>query len=1327
MGIVMNNPSVTQQVQFDAICFRFEQAWRQDGPPSLESFLEGTADADRPLLLPQLLLVEFELLEAAGTSPKLNDYLDRFPEEHAIVQKAFDDHASALTADNSLDSIQPEGTSCHRQFAEEPGSQIGRYKLLERIGEGGMGVVYMAEQQRPVRRKVALKVIKPGMDTKQVVARFEAERQALAMMDHPNIARVLDAGSTDSGRPYFVMELVRGTTLTEYCNANKLDTNARLKLFKSVCKAVQHAHTKGIIHRDLKPSNVLVTLHDGVPVPKIIDFGVSKAMGQQLTEKTMFTAFAQMVGTPLYMSPEQAEMSGLDIDTRSDIYSLGVLLYELLTGVTPFDRQRLHTAAFDELRRIIREEEPDKPSTRVSSLGGSSATVSAQRSTDPAKLKQLLRGELDWIVMKTLEKDRNRRYETANALVAEVDRYLSGEPVNACPPSTTYRLGKLARKYKSQFAVAAGFAAMLVMSSIVAWYLYANARIARNDAVAAKDNVTVERDRAVAAEREAANNLQQATLERDRAESEKQRADRHSDELKERLYDYYLTKAVAAQRDGDLEGMQSLLADCLEDQRGWEWHRLNRLGLLTSQPLDREAQVLTSNPVKSQLAIGYLDGTVQLRDDTSGDVVWERPSGNRYVVDLAFSPSGTLLAVSHASQNLLALKGNPSPDGRGGIELWDSATGKLVWQQSLNPGYFGVIEFAPDGDRFVTFSGSNIASLAVEFRTAETGELIWSAPAPGLPVSMVFSPDGQHLYLSLWSSLYVNSSSTLACWNVENHEQLWSVKRSASSGVEITDKGTRLVTGGENHSVQIWEASTGDKVDELHAESGGRNTGSVSLHPDGSRLVSRCHGRLTIWDWKTKKELRSIGLFASGSLPFHTFCRDGRVASLDDLPGSIIQFFDPEPDKPQVLTLVGHEKVVRCLASTQNNELASVSGDGTLRSWNLRTGQETSVRTVAPSANTVAYSPDGRFIATGGSDGAKLWEADSRRLVQHWPEIGNVWWIDFDAGGERLAAGGGGKLLKLWDVADGTTLITQQTQGMIDGLEIDDDNNLLVVLGNSGSIELVNMTSGEAKELKAAPESAELKARCLCRLPGSSVVAAGMKESVELWDVKRGIQTGVLRTADTRSLLFDKDAKRLFTADRSGTVKVWNIESGAQLLDWNAHNASVYSMVLSPDGKTLVTASYDGLIKLWETERLTLEVMEERRVVGTATTKVNDLYHQSGALRDVMAALTNDESLSNNVRRFAMEIASARGDRPRGPLLEVAASADRSTAADVFRTVQQAADMLVGLVEAESGIDVDEPRVIKPSSEGGYWWFKADVLAAQFSSARIQRLVDAAD
>src|SRR5438105_14016141 len=380
------------------------------------------------------------------------------------------------------------GATIDQPATERPGTVLGPYKLLQELGEGGMGVVWMAEQTQPVQRKVALKVIKAGMDSRQVIARFEAERQALALMDHVNIARVFDAGATQAGRPYFVMELVHGVPITKYCDDNHLTPRQRLELFVPVCQAIQHAHQKGIIHRDVKPSNVMITLYDGKPVPKVIDFGVAKATEQRLTERTLFTQYGTMVGTLEYMSPEQAEMSALGVDTRSDIYSLGVLLYELLTGSTPLSHKRVREAAYGEVLRMIKEEEPPRPSTRLSDSGEALASISAQRHMEPTKLTKLVRGELDWIVMKTLEKDRNRRYETANDLAADVQHYLHDEPVQACPPSALYRFRKFARRHKGALGTAALVLAALVLVVVGASWGWLHATLATEEAEYARNN-----------------------------------------------------------------------------------------------------------------------------------------------------------------------------------------------------------------------------------------------------------------------------------------------------------------------------------------------------------------------------------------------------------------------------------------------------------------------------------------------------------------------------------------------------------------------------------------------------------------------------------------------------------------------------------------------------------------------------------------------------------------------------------------------------------------------------------------------------------------------
>jgi serine/threonine protein kinase len=396
---------------------------------------------------------EAYLAKTCGTNTKLRAEIDSLLSVYA-------DETGILKI--PLDLLKEPNST----ITETSGMLIDRYKLLEKIGEGGMAVVYMAEQQKPIHRKVALKIIKLGMDTKSVIARFEAERQALALMDHPNIAKVLDAGATETGRPYFVMELVKGVSITKYCDNNKISTQKRLDLFQQVCNAVQHAHQKGIIHRDIKPSNIMVTSHDGKPVPKIIDFGIAKAINQRLTEKTLFTRYAQIIGTPTYMSPEQAELNGLDVDTRSDIYSLGALLYELLTGTTPFSEEKLREVGYIAMQKIIREQEPVRPSTKLSKLTNMAYEVADHRGTTPELLGRMLRRDLDWIVVKALEKDRTRRYDTAHALAEDIRRYLKNEPITAGSPSLTYRIRKFCRRNRSHIAIAVVVLILLIVSAV---------------------------------------------------------------------------------------------------------------------------------------------------------------------------------------------------------------------------------------------------------------------------------------------------------------------------------------------------------------------------------------------------------------------------------------------------------------------------------------------------------------------------------------------------------------------------------------------------------------------------------------------------------------------------------------------------------------------------------------------------------------------------------------------------------------------------------------------------------------------------------------------
>src|SRR5262245_52398353 len=469
MNKPMNDPSDREGMIFNAA--------RRMLPDQRADYLEEACCGD-----PALRQRVEELLQAEGAA---GDFLHELLTETQAPGEAT---APPNRATPILASLSP---------SEKPGDTIDRYKLLEKLGEGGFGVVYVAEQKEPVKRRFALKIIKLGMDTRQVVTRFAAERQALAMMDHPNIAKVLDAGSTSTGRPFFVMELVRGIKLTDYCDQNKLSTKERLDLFVQVCRALQHAHQKGIIHRDIKPSNILVTLHDGVPVPKVIDFVIVKSTQGELTDQTVYTQYQQVIGTPAYMSPEQAEMSGLDIDTRSDIYALGVLLYELLTGQTPFDPKELIAAGLDQMRGMIREKEPVRPSTRLSTMAEADLTAAAtRRQADAPKLVHLIRGDLDWIVMKCLEKDRTRRYETANALTMDIQRHLQNETVVARPPSAAYKFQKAWRRNKLAFGAVGAVGLALVLGSLVSTWQAIRARKAERE----QSRLLVKADNALAGE-----------------------------------------------------------------------------------------------------------------------------------------------------------------------------------------------------------------------------------------------------------------------------------------------------------------------------------------------------------------------------------------------------------------------------------------------------------------------------------------------------------------------------------------------------------------------------------------------------------------------------------------------------------------------------------------------------------------------------------------------------------------------------------------------------------------------------------------------------------
>src|SRR5881394_187225 len=621
-------------------------------------------------------------------------------------------------------------------LTEKPGDKIGRYKLFQQIGEGGCGVVYMAEQEEPVRRRVALKVIKLGMDTKQVIARFEAERQALALMDHPNIAKVLDAGATETGRPYFVMELVRGIKITEFCDEKSVPTADRLKLFSHVCQAIQHAHQKGVIHRDIKPSNILVTVNDGVPVPKIIDFGIAKATAGPLTDKTLFTAFEQFIGTPAYMSPEQAEMTSLDIDTRTDIYSLGVLLYELLTGRTPFDPSELLQSGLDEMRRTIREKEPDRPSTRLSTMAeGELTTVAKHRHTEAPRLIHLVRGDLDWIVMKCLEKDRTRRYETANGLASDIQRHLDNEPVVARPPSALYRIEKLVRRNRLAFTAAVLVALALVLGIVAStWQAIRATRFrqqAQGEAQRAEAEALANRQNLYAADMNLANHA---------------------------LENYNLLRARGLLEKHRPPGGKSSNSPLRSDLRGWEWRYL--AGQCRSDEVATLARfgsrVFTVSISRDGhwLAAACGDGTVGLWDLRTRR---QLPSFETYrgpASFFEFEERSHAAAFSPDCRTLAA--GGVNKD----IFLWDVVEHRKVAILTGHQGTVDHLAFSPDG-RYLASASLDETVRLWDMRSNPPRELAKLEPQFRGVLCVAFSSDSKTLVTGGYSK-------PVKLWDVSN-------------------------------------------------------------------------------------------------------------------------------------------------------------------------------------------------------------------------------------------------------------------------------------------------------------------------------------------------------------------------------------------------------------------------------------------------------------------------------------------------------------------------------------------------------------------------------
>lgn len=1095
-------------------------------------------------------------------------------EQQKFLDRACGDDQDLLARVQRLLEAHQEGTDFipidpqeQTKVSEDPvpregeGSVIGPYKLLQNIGEGGCGVVYMAEQQKPVVRRVALKIIKLGMDTKQVIARFEAERQALAMMEHPNIAKVLDAGATENGRPYFVMELVRGVPITEFCDQQNLETNERLLLFMDVCSAIQHAHQKGVIHRDIKPSNILVTMHDHKAVPKIIDFGIAKATQQRLTDKTLFTQFHQFMGTPAYMSPEQAQMSGLDIDTRTDIYSLGVLLYELLTGRTPLDAKELTKADYDEMRRRIRDEDPIYPSTQLTSMNAEElTTIAKRRNTEPARLNRVMRGELDWIVMKALEKDRNRRYETAAELALDVQRYLNFEPVKAAAPSSMYRFRKFARRNKAAISVAAIILLLLSVGSVVSTWLAVKATIAQKTA----DQLARESKKA----------KEHAEVREQYANEQRNLALTSSHALRQNLYASDMYQAQQFLDADNIAKSRELLLKYIptnigaEDLRGFEWKYLwdrcrgdelyvfeNLSRPVGAVAFSRDGKMLagfSSNGkvgvwnVDTRMPIALLDADVEtwpgnLRVKFSSDnrfliagrnsgrwnnmkraklIVWRTDTWEQ---SACLKEVGFPLIEQESSEKFVAYNGQ-------GFHLFDiSQEGDKPLDLSKHPfadkhvrGY----AFSED-DRLLALKEHNDDNITI-FDTL-SGMKVADWPLSSSTRAHLITVSNGMQYVA-WMSDPFNRNATelkLRLFNPfeEREIELEESQPGMLFAAEFSPDAQWLVAGGWDYLLHVWEASSGQKLgafkghlDEIF---------SLAISPNSQTFASGGKdGRVYLWDMRSlsaKPELEQINLVQKeGSL--------NEITSRKELAERISPVLWSEFERNNLDHFLPADRSWdRFIISPDGNHGAQRIKDDELEIYDLVKNQYEATLSLS--------ERQGGFFRTGPSF------ISNQRLIY-------------------------------------------QREGQFSIWNVHDDRN-----------EPALIPEEYESFLGASPDGRYL-----------AMSRQGEGSDIAVWDYDGGQEVSLLTGMNysARSVVFSSDGVLVIAAgswDKRGLV--WNTLTGQVEHILTGHKQGIHTAAFSHDKRSIATYSPDGTIRIWhmETGRETLALQPE----GTKNERLDQL------------------------------------------------------------------------------------------------------------------------
>jgi WD40 repeat protein len=1111
-------------------------------------------------------------------------YLDMACKGDAALRREVERLLAAASAADGFFETKPAGlddpgvTLADTTVREGPGTVIGRYKLLQVIGEGGMGVVYMAEQTEPVVRKVALKIIKLGMDTKAVVARFEAERQALALMDHPNIAKVLDAGATETGRPYFVMELVRGIPITEYCDKNHLSARQRLELFIPVCQAIQHAHQKGIIHRDIKPSNVLVTLHDSKPLPMVIDFGIAKATHQKLTEKTLFTNFAQVIGTPAYMSPEQAEMTKLDVDTRTDIYSLGVLLYELLTGTTPFAAKELMEAGYAGMQRIISEQEPPRPSTRLNTMQQSQRTTVAQnRRMEPSALTRLFQGDLDWVVMKCLEKERARRYETASALAADLQRHLGSEPVVARPPTLAYRFGKAVRRNRVAFAAGGIVMLALLLGVSVATWQAVRATRARTEALEAKAKESSLRVDAQHArdEAQAANALAQKARDTEQAMRIQAERDQYVSQMN-------LAQQAWSQNNG---GRLSRILEATRRSpfRGFEWsywQKRSRGALRVLRGHDSGSVSVALSPDGRRIATACSkDGWVKVWDAQTGRELLSVVGDVFGVLKVSFSPDGKHLASA----------------GNSCVKVFDADNGRTT--RALFSESQHSVAFSPEGTQIVTSSGTPFIH-------------IWDI-ALGTVVRRLGSPNDDHaVSVSTSKDFHTfvsgHGDGTVRVWDVASGRQKYrqKIRDGVVQCVAFSPATDRFAAGTAN-SAEIWDASAGRRVLSVGAPL--YNVSALSFSPDGNLLATGVQdGAIHIWDANTGQR---VGVLRTlGSLVYDiAFSPDGRIIVAGTSDGIAEVWSVPSSatvENPPDLTLgpMDSQNVSFWydMSFAEDGRRLMVPGPSNARIWDVSNGQVISTITYS-NATTMRFSRDlqrvvwvewsGLVHVTDGSNGEEL-------LTLSHP--GKRCWALPTPDGSRIVTIGTDGNCRVWDGMTGGSLgsfscrlpvahnfglnfvFSPDGQRLAGSWYSQEDSGLFCLDVATGT-ELFAKEGRERIYLSVAFSSDGQRVVVPAR-PRNPTTTDGKDETLAfIWDASSGRELLQLRGHQyILRAAYSSDDRRILTGDEDDTVRVWDALGGGEVLSLRMHGNWIQSVAFSPDGRRIAALGDDGLVRLWE-------------------------------------------------------------------------------------------------------------------------------------------------